>query len=137
MKNTGVAVMGTGRASGEDRAEMATLQAISSPLLEEHSIKGARGILLNITGNKDLGLHEVSAAASLLYEQADEDASIVLGSVIDESMGDEVAVTIIATGFVSEAQKMATPAVELVDKMKNLIKIMKKIMYLLKYVKKL
>jgi len=113
MKNTGVAVMGTGRASGEDRAEMATLQAISSPLLEEHSIKGARGILLNITGNKDLGLHEVSAAASLLYEQADEDASIVLGSVIDESMGDEVAVTIIATGFAHEAQKIATPAVEL------------------------
>lgn len=116
MKNTGVAVMGTGRASGESRAEEATLQAISSPLLEEHSIKGARGILLNITGNKDLGLHEVSAAASLLYEQADEDASIVLGSVIDESMGDEVAVTIIATGFAQEAQKIAVPAVELVEK---------------------
>ena len=104
MKNMGVAVMGTGRARGENRAEEATLQAISSPLLEEHSIKGARGILLNITGNKDLGLHEVSAAASLLYEQADEEASIVLGSVIDESMGDEVAVTIIATGFESQVQ---------------------------------
>lgn len=110
MKNMGVAVMGTGRASGEHRAEEATLEAISSPLLEEHSIKGARGILLNITGNKNLGLHEVSAAASLLYEQADEDASIVLGSVIDESMGDEVAVTIIATGFIPQAQTV--PAVE-------------------------
>lgn len=99
MKNMGVAVMGNGRASGANRAEEAALQAISSPLLEEHSINGARGILLNITGNKDLGLHEVSAAASLLYEQADEDANIVLGSVIDESMGDEVSVTIIATGF--------------------------------------
>jgi cell division protein FtsZ len=99
MKNMGIAVMGTGRASGEHRAEEAALQAISSPLLEEHSIQGARGILMNITGNKDLGLHEVSAAASLLYEQAHEDASIVLGSVIDESMGDEVSITIIATGF--------------------------------------
>lgn len=110
MKNMGVAVMGTGRASGENRAQEATLAAISSPLLEEHSIKGARGILLNITGNKDLGLHEVSAAASLLYEQADDDASIVLGSVIDESMGDEVAVTIIATGFASQTKTI--PAVE-------------------------
>ena len=116
MKNMGVAVMGTGRARGENRAEEATLQAISSPLLEEHSIKGARGILLNITGNKDLGLHEVSAAASLLYEQADEEASIVLGSVIDESMGDEVAVTIIATGFTLCAeQKKAIPAVQAVE----------------------
>ena len=111
MKNMGVAVMGTGRASGANRAEEATLEAISSPLLEEHSIKGARGILLNITGNKNLGLHEVSAAASLLYEQADEDASIVLGSVIDESMGDEVAVTIIATGFAPQQAK-TIPAVE-------------------------
>lgn len=99
MKNMGGAIMGTGRASGENRAEEATLQAIASPLLDDHSITGARGILLNITGNKNLGLHEVSQAASLLYEQADEEASIVLGSVIDESMGDEVAVTIIATGF--------------------------------------
>lgn len=107
MKNMGVAVMGTGRASGNDRAAQATLQAISSPLLEEHSIKGARGILLNITGNKNLGLHEVSAAASLLYEQADDDASIVLGSVIDDTMGDEVAVTIIATGFAPNNQKHA------------------------------
>lgn len=116
MKNAGAAVMGTGRASGPSRAEEATLQAISSPLLEEHSIKGARGILLNITGNKNLGLHEVSAAASLLYEQADQDASIVLGSVIDESMGDEVAVTIIATGFAQEAQQVAMPAVEVIEK---------------------
>jgi cell division protein FtsZ len=114
MKNMGVAVMGTGRAKGEHRAEEATLEAISSPLLEEHSIKGARGILLNITGNKNLGLHEVSAAASLLYEQADEDASIVLGSVIDESMGDEVAVTIIATGFAPQQAK-TIPAVEARD----------------------
>lgn len=118
MKNMGVAVMGTGRASGANRAEEATLQAISSPLLEEHSIKGARGILLNITGNKDLGLHEVSAAASLLYEQADEEASIVLGSVIDETMGDEVAVTIIATGFASQAQQSkAIPAVQMAEPM--------------------
>lgn len=99
MRNSGSAVMGTGRASGTQRAEKATLDAISSPLLEESGVKGARGVLINITGNSDLGIHEVSAAAQLIYEQADEDASIVLGSVIDESMGDEVAVTIIATGF--------------------------------------
>lgn len=112
IKGMGIAVMGTGRASGKNRAEEATLQAVSSPLLEDHSIKGARGILLNITGNKDLGLHEVSAAASLLYKEADEDASIVLGSVIDESMGDEVAVTIIATGFVPQQKVSAAQVVE-------------------------
>ncbi len=99
MKDMGLAVLGTGRASGHDRAGLAALQAISSPLLENMSVDGARGVLLNITGGSNLGLHEISQAASLIYERADEDANIILGSVIDPSMGDEVSVTIIATGF--------------------------------------
>lgn len=99
MKDRGLAVMGTARASGEDRARRATLEAVSSPLLENMSIAGARGVLLNITGGTNLGLHEISQAASIIYEQADEDANIILGSVIDKDMGDDVAVTIIATGF--------------------------------------
>jgi cell division protein FtsZ len=99
MKDRGLAVMGTGKASGTDRAEMATLEAISSPLLENMSVEGAHGVLFNITGGKNLGLHEIGKAASIIYEQAHEDANIIIGSVIDESLTDEVIVTIIATGF--------------------------------------
>ncbi len=99
MKDMGIAVMGTGIAIGQDRALEATLQAISSPLFENMSITGAHGVLLNITGGKNLGLHEISQAASIVYQEADEDANIILGSVIDESLTDEVIVTIIATGF--------------------------------------
>ncbi len=99
MKDRGVAVMGTGCASGEGRARTATIDAISSPLLENMSVHGARAILFNITGGPDLALHEISEAASVIYEQAHEDATIILGSVINETMLDEVVVTIIATGF--------------------------------------
>lgn len=99
MRNMGPAVMGTGTATGENRATEATIKAISSPLLEEQGVRGARSVLINITGSSNLGLHEVSTAAQLIHEQADEDASIVLGSVIDETMGDSLSVTIIATGF--------------------------------------
>jgi len=99
MRISGSAVMGSGRASGANRAEEATLQAITSPFLEEQGVQGARGVLINITGNSELGLHEVSMAAQLIYDQADENANIVLGSVIDDSIGDDVIVTIIATGF--------------------------------------
>lgn len=98
MRDRGIAVMGTGKASGEDRAQKAAEMAIASPLLENVSIKGAHGVLLNITGGKDLGLHEISQAASVIYDQAHEDANIILGSVIDESLDNEVVVTIIATG---------------------------------------
>ena len=87
-----------------DRALEATLAAISSPLLESMNMKGSRSVLLNITGSKNLSLHEISQAASVIYEQADPDAQIILGSVIDESLGDDVQVTIIATGF-EDAQK--------------------------------
>lgn len=99
MKRQGFAVIGTGRAKGEDRATQAALQAISSPLLDNMQIAGARGVLLNITGNSQLGLHEMSAAAEIVYEQSHEDANIILGSVIDETLEDEILVTVIATGF--------------------------------------
>lgn len=101
MKDMGLAVLGTGRAQGKERALEAAFQAISSPLLENMSIDGARGVLLNITGGPSLGLHEISQAASIVYERADEDANIILGSVIDPAMGNEVSVTLIATGFVN------------------------------------
>ena len=112
MKDRGLAVMGTGRATGKDRAKEAALHAISSPLLENMSIKGAQGVLLNITGGKDLGLHELSAAAQVIYEQADENATIILGSVIDENMSNEVVVTVIATGFVPARQQEAVAPVQ-------------------------
>lgn len=99
MKDMGIAVMGIGKASGENRAEKATLDAVSSPLLETMNIAGAQGVLLNISGGSNLGLHEINAAASLIYEKADENANIILGSVIDPSLSDEMMVTIIATGF--------------------------------------
>lgn len=99
MKNKGLAVMGTAKATGEDRAKDATLKAIASPLLENMTVQGASGVLLNITGGKNVRLHEIRQAASIIYEQAHEDATIILGSVIDEQLNDEIIVTIIATGF--------------------------------------
>ncbi|MGA9530922.1 MAG: cell division protein FtsZ [Candidatus Babeliales bacterium] len=99
MKDKGLAVIGSGRASGENRAEQATLAAISSPLLETMDIDGAHDVLMNITGGTSLGLHEISTAASILYQKADEHAHIILGSVIDKTMEDEIIVTVIATGF--------------------------------------
>ncbi len=104
MRAQGLAIMGTGRAKGLDRARTAALEAISSPLLENMDISGARGVLINITGSVSLGLHEISEAALVVYEKADEDANIILGSVIDESMGDVLSVTIIATGFKEQDQ---------------------------------
>jgi len=98
MHDTGLAHMGIGRASGEGRAEEAAKQAIQSPLLET-SIEGARGVLLNITGGADLGLFEVNMAAELIQKSVDPDANIILGAVIDESLKDEMVVTVIATGF--------------------------------------
>ena len=95
----GLAVMGTGTSQGENRAREAAMQAITSPLLENMSIEGAKGVLLNISGGINLGLHELSEAASIIYDKADEDATIILGSVIDETLSDEVIVTVIATGF--------------------------------------
>ena len=98
MYDTGMAHMGIGRATGENRAEDAAKQAINSPLLES-SIEGARGVLLNITGGKDLGIFEVNTAAELVQKIIDPEANIIFGAVIDENMGDEISVTVIATGF--------------------------------------
>lgn len=98
MSSAGSAIMGIGSASGENRALTAARNAITSPLLEA-SIEGARGILLNIAGGSDLGLFEVQEAAQVIHNAADPDANIIFGSVIDETMGDEVRVTVIAAGF--------------------------------------
>src|SRR4051795_4909806 len=98
MANAGSALMGIGTASGESRAAEAAKTAISSPLLEE-SVEGATGILLNITGPRDLGLFEVNEAAEIIHSAADSNANIIFGSVIDEQMQDEIRVTLIATGF--------------------------------------
>ncbi len=99
MSNMGRALMGTGRACGERRAMEAAQQAISSPLLEDVSITGATGILINITGGPDLTLFEVNEASSLIQEAAHDEANIIFGSVIDPSIVDEVRITVIATGF--------------------------------------
>ncbi len=98
MINTGMAHMGIGRASGENRAEDAAKQAIQSPLLET-SIEGARGVIINITGGEDLGLHEVNTAAELIQRSVDPEANIIFGTVTDPSMGDDIQITVIATGF--------------------------------------
>jgi cell division protein FtsZ len=99
MHGMGMALMGTGLSSGEHRAVEAAQRAISSPLLEEASIEGARGVLINITGGSDMTLFEVNEAASIIQEAADEDANIIFGAVIDPKMKDEIKVTVIATGF--------------------------------------
>ena len=99
MSNMGMANMGTGVASGENRAVEAAQRAISSPLLEDNTIQGAHGILLNITGGPDMSLYEVNEASSLIQEEADDDANIIFGTVIDQNMHDEIRITVIATGF--------------------------------------
>jgi cell division protein FtsZ len=109
MAGMGLALMGAGRASGEHRAMEATQQAISSPLLEEATIEGAKGVLINITGGPDLTLYEVNEASSIIREAADEDANIIFGAVIDEAMRDEMKITVIATGFDKESFDSASP----------------------------
>jgi cell division protein FtsZ len=99
MCDMGMAIMGSGIANGENRAIEAAQKAIQSPLLEDMSIRGAKGVLINITGSADLALHEVNDASTLIQEEAHEDANIIFGAVIDESMGDEIRITVIATGF--------------------------------------
>lgn len=99
MKNMGEAIMGTGVATGEERAVLSAQQAIASPLLDNASISGAQGILVNITGGKDLTLHEVDEATSIIFEEAGNDANIIFGAVIDPKLEEEIHVTVIATGF--------------------------------------
>jgi len=99
LTNSGRALMGVGTAKGENRAVNSAKMAITSPLLEETSIDGAKGVLINITGGSSLSFHEVHEAASLIQDAADEDAEIIFGSVIDPDLDDEMVVTVIATGF--------------------------------------
>ncbi len=99
MKNMGEAVMGTGTASGQERAVLAAQQAISSPLLDNASVSGAQGVLVNITGGANLTLKEVDQATSIIFDEAGKDANIIFGAVIDPVLNDEIMVTVIATGF--------------------------------------
>jgi cell division protein FtsZ len=112
MSNGGMALMGTGRARGEGRAIDAAMSAISSPLLEDLDIKGARGMLINFTGGPDMSLYEVNEAATYITDQAEEDAEIIFGAVIDENLSDEVRVTVIATGFKSKGDEPFTKKVD-------------------------
>jgi cell division protein FtsZ len=105
MSERGMAIMGVGMGTGDKRAVEAAHKAISSPLLEDISIHGAKGVLINVTGNTDMTLHEVTEASTLIQEQAHEDARVIWGLVFDESMGDSVRITVIATGFGEEAVK--------------------------------
>jgi cell division protein FtsZ len=111
MSKQGRALMGSGVGTGKRRAAEAAEMAISSPLLEDVSIQGATGILINITGGPDLGLHEVNEASSLIQQAAHEDANIIFGSVIDPNIGDEVRITVIATGFDRSAVRERTSGV--------------------------
>ena len=108
--------MGIGRASGESRAEEAAKQAVQSPMLET-SIEGARGVIINITGGNNLGLHEVNTAAELVQRSVDPEANIIFGAVIDETLEEDIVITVIATGFEHEEQaKMGNiPVSQIVD----------------------
>lgn len=99
MAGMGMALMGTGEAEGHNRAVVAVRKAISSPLLEDLSIEGARGILINFTGSSSMTLQEVNEASHIIYEAADPEAHIIFGAVHDEQMGDRIRITVIATGF--------------------------------------
>lgn len=109
MAESGRALMGIGSAKGENRALNAAKLAISSPLLEESSIDGAKGVLINITGGSSLSLHEMNEAASLVRDAAHEDVNIIFGSVVDPDLDDEVVVTVIATGFEERHSRTAMP----------------------------
>src|ERR1700757_4057414 len=129
MSEMGMALMGAATASGENRAVEAAQKAISSPLLEDVSIQGARGVLINITGGPDLCLHEVNEAASMIQEEAHEDANIIFGAVIDETMTEDIRITVIATGF-GEVKEEPKPVQHNVAPMANATSKNKKIVHL-------
>lgn len=114
MSNRGNALMGTGRAQGENRASEAAMAAVSSPLLEDVSIAGAEGVLVNITGGRDLTLHEVNEASGVVVSAAGDEANVIFGSVIDPNMDGEIQITVIATGFGG-----AEPRLRLIDQQKH------------------
>ena len=109
MQGMGVALMGIGHGSGAGAAVKAMKEAIDSKLLEENSIKGARGAVINITGSENMPLNEIEEAIALIHEEADEDANIIIGTVFDESMEDKVKITVIATGFDNQEKAAISP----------------------------
>jgi cell division protein FtsZ len=111
MSRMGLAIMGTGIATGEDRARLAATAAVSSPLLEDASVQGARGVIINVTGGPDLTLAEVNEASEIIHASADEDANIIFGAVVDPAMEGKVKITVIATGF-DRARMAASPAAQ-------------------------
>jgi cell division protein FtsZ len=115
MKGMGQAVMGTGIGEGENRAVEAAQRAVSNPLLEDSSIEGARGVIVNITGGSDLSLAEAAEATALITKVADPEANVIYGIVTDDSLGDAVKVTVIATGFTKGARKIAPTPVDLTN----------------------
>jgi len=119
MASKGIAIMGTGSAKGQNRAVEAATAAISSPLLENIRIDGATGIIINVTGGSDMSLLEVNEASMLITEAAHEDAEIIFGAVIDDNLGDEVRVTVIATGFAQEDRQMASDAIHQMQQFLN------------------
>ena len=108
MAGMGLAIMGTGLSEGEGRAMAAASAAISSPLLEDASVKGARGVIINVTGGPDLSLIEVSEASGVIQEAAHEEANIIFGAVVDPKMEGRVKITVIATGFDRESPKQSS-----------------------------
>ena len=111
MARMGFAIMGTGVASGDDRARAAATAAVSSPLLEDASVQGARGVIINVTGGRDLTLAEVSAASEIIHAAAHEDANIIFGAVEDPKMEGQIKITVIATGF-DRVRTAASPAAQ-------------------------
>jgi cell division protein FtsZ len=115
MSGMGMALMGAGTGKGQNRALDAAQKAVASPLLDETSIEGARGILINFTGGSDLSIHEVEEAAKIVQEAAHEEANIIFGAVIDETLQDEVRITVIATGFTERKMEMGPSPTKVVD----------------------
>jgi cell division protein FtsZ len=113
MSGMGVAMMGTGQAEGEGRAMQAAQKAIASPLLEDSSVNGARGVIINVTGGPDLSLLEVNEASSVIQEAAHEDANIIFGAVVDPTLSGKVKITVIATGFDRKGSSRGVPAAAL------------------------
>jgi len=111
MSRMGIAIMGTGIAEGPDRARVAATAAVSSPLLEDASVNGARGVIINVTGGPDLTLAEVSEASDIIYNAAHEDANIIFGAVVDPAMEGKVKITVIATGF-DQVRTAAAPSAQ-------------------------
>ena len=120
MSNSGMALMGTGIASGETRAKEAAMKAITSPLLEDVSIEGAKGVLINITCGPDMLIDEVSEAADIIYKEAHDDAEIFFGTVFDPDAGDEMRITVIATG-IEPAMEEPEPALSKAEQQKLLL----------------